>query len=543
MNSRRNNGYTNQDLANLEDDDFDDFGVFEGADPVEGVAASEDQAAVSSWAAFASASARLQPDLLCAQNTFPRYLDPSGIPGVQQAVDGVHSGGSDRLQGSLPLHDGHLSNDTQEHQRSEVEERLFGGGSIPIADVLDGTFTSPSSHGRAGATGNFPASSMLPDIGLGTIQNCAFSEPSAVNSSQNARTSPNPDPPAAEREEISMGQESLLQPQAEESGLDREEVNTAPVPGNESENVVATVDESQQSSLQSELASLQSRNLSLVEELERCQVELENQRLRLQELQRHHAEQLEAVRQSGHDALVVIVEQYKELSKTAVLEQQEISQQHLLKVVQQQEDVMQQVLEHQKQENEKARSEGIRHMKEELQTALDHLHLQHKEQFDVFLTEETRKQEEAIKLALEEERARYQRQIEDIVTAEQAKAKQHLQQAKDDMVRQLEDMQQKHNQVLKEVRLEEREQAQIRLVACLEQERDQSKELMSRVLQEARHEQELYLEQQRQSDAAVRRRYLTSLDLLLESARLQISHMLTSEPHSVPHLQQKEDNS
>lgn len=29
------------------------------------------------------------------------------------------------------------------------------------------------------------------------------------------------------------------------------------------------------------------------------------------------------------------------------------------------------------------------------------------------------------------------------------------------MVRQLEDMQQKHNQVLKEVRLEEREQAQV----------------------------------------------------------------------------------
>ena len=60
-----------------------------------------------------------------------------------------------------------------------------------------------------------------------------------------------------------------------------------------------------------ELASLQSSNLILNQQLQRTQDDLAAQRSRLQEVQQQHAELLEAARQSGHDALTVVVEQYK----------------------------------------------------------------------------------------------------------------------------------------------------------------------------------------------------------------------------------------
>ena len=60
-----------------------------------------------------------------------------------------------------------------------------------------------------------------------------------------------------------------------------------------------------------ELASLQSSNLILSQQLERTQGDLAAQRSRLQEVQQQHMELLEAARQSGHDALTVVVEQYK----------------------------------------------------------------------------------------------------------------------------------------------------------------------------------------------------------------------------------------
>ena len=60
-----------------------------------------------------------------------------------------------------------------------------------------------------------------------------------------------------------------------------------------------------------ELASLQSSNLILSQQLERTQGDLTAQRSRLQEVQQQHMELLEAARQSGHDALTVVVEQYK----------------------------------------------------------------------------------------------------------------------------------------------------------------------------------------------------------------------------------------
>lgn len=59
------------------------------------------------------------------------------------------------------------------------------------------------------------------------------------------------------------------------------------------------------------LNALTDRNCELEEDLLRVQEELALQRSRLQEVQVRHAEELEELRKGGHDALALVVDQYK----------------------------------------------------------------------------------------------------------------------------------------------------------------------------------------------------------------------------------------
>ena len=56
---------------------------------------------------------------------------------------------------------------------------------------------------------------------------------------------------------------------------------------------------------------LESNSLLQRQELERLQNDLRMQRSRLTEVQQQHVEQLEEVRQAGHNALAIVVEEYK----------------------------------------------------------------------------------------------------------------------------------------------------------------------------------------------------------------------------------------
>ncbi|KAK7468136.1 hypothetical protein BaRGS_00036651 [Batillaria attramentaria] len=527
MSGRQNNGHQEQDQ---DDDDFGEFGGFEAADPMESMGAAGGQATASPWAARASASAagRGQPDLLCPQNTFPTYLDPSGIAGSPLvAREGGDSSNCGAGLENNPAHFQANFNNAGDNQRHGAgDERPYPADTAPMADVLAGTFAA---NGR------------LPDIaGLGASQNPVFAEPPVPgNISQNARPPYDEELPAvldgaepvvnAVNNQLPGEVQGLGEVRALGEGGGEEAVPVPPVE--------AVVDEAQQNRLQREIASLQSNNLTLTQELERCQADLAAQRSRLQEVQQQHLEQLEAVRQSGHDALAVVVEQYKEMSRTAVLEQQEASQRHLVDVTSEQLASFQRTLQLQKEENEKEKEESNRRMQEELKSALEALRVEQQEKFDAYLAEERVKHEAAVKQAIEEENERSRQQVQEAIAVEQSKASKELEKAKDEFSKQLEEQRQTYEDMLQEARREEREQAQERLTACLEEERQRGREVTERVLQEARAERDAYIQQQRQSDSALRRRQLASLDLFLESSRRQIDLLLNSEsapPETAP---------
>ena len=59
------------------------------------------------------------------------------------------------------------------------------------------------------------------------------------------------------------------------------------------------------------VTALTEENSRLQVELSRCREELDTQRSRTQEMESRHDAQLGDIRQAGHDALAVVVEQYK----------------------------------------------------------------------------------------------------------------------------------------------------------------------------------------------------------------------------------------
>ncbi|XP_076450899.1 uncharacterized protein LOC143286878 [Babylonia areolata] len=545
--SARNSGNQEQGAGQDDDDDFGEFGGFEAADPMESLGVAGGQAAAAPWAALASASAgsRHQPDLLCPQNTFPTYLDPSGIAGSPLHAVADHS---QPLNGGAQDDPAQFDDGSQHPQRLAAERPFHGNGSVPMADVLDGTFNSVAPHSRGASAASYPANGMLPDIGLGTNQSPLFAErPMGVDVSQNAQSHAEAAPAEEAAAVGELGeviapdnQAGLQQAEAAHRGQEDEErgaggegevarLQEEPPPA-AAEAVGVVVDEAEQNRLQREIASLQSSNLVLTQQLERSQADLETQRSRLQEVQQQHLEQLEAVRQAGHDTLAVVVEQYKEQSRTAVLEQQESSQHHLVEVMEQQLQTFQRAIQAQREDAERERGEAQRQMQDQMAAALESMRTEQQEKFDSYLAEERAKQEAAIKQAVEEEQSRCRQQMQEAIAAEQSKAKEQLDRTKEQHEQELEEQRRRYENLLQERCQQEREEAQERLTFCLEEERQRGREMTDRALHEARADREAYVQQQRQTDAALRRRQLASLDLFLESARRQIDLLLNSDP-------------
>ena len=66
--------------------------------------------------------------------------------------------------------------------------------------------------------------------------------------------------------------------------------------------------------LSQELEEIVSRNRELAGRLEECREQLAEQKQRFEALQSKHAEELEEMRQAGHQSLALIVEEYKVFS-------------------------------------------------------------------------------------------------------------------------------------------------------------------------------------------------------------------------------------
>ncbi|XP_067654608.1 coiled-coil domain-containing protein 91-like [Haliotis asinina] len=507
-----------------DDDDFGEFGGFEAADPIPPNVAqpgNQTEAGSSPWAVFASGSGTFrQPDLLCAQNAFPQYLDPSGISGGL-----TNDVPANPAQGAQPSFPANL--DLSNH-----DQITDAAAQARIAEnVLDGTLNASTRSVTSPEVAQPPSSpAPLPDLGLGGNRLPLMREASPDLPPEGA---------AAEAELQPALQEHVVPQQIEPAAEIHEHV--AP-PVRDDEDVQPLVVEN--AKLKKDLEGLSAQNHQLEEDLTQARADLDQQRARLAEIQERHRLELDEVKKAGHDALSVVVEQYKESSRAAVLEQQEASFQHLQEALKHQAECYQQIIQTQISDLRSQHEADLKREEERSREVIETARLQQQEQFQLFLEEEREKQTAEIHKAIQAERESSRRLMEAAITEEQEKAAQTLGKEQERFGEVARDVKERCFEDVKAVIEEERTRQQMLLSTAVEEERQRGQESLRDTQKSSQETIRSYIQEQRQNDSILRQRHLASLDLFLASARQQLQMLMDTENnHRGASRAEQKDNS
>ncbi|WAR02912.1 CCD91-like protein [Mya arenaria] len=445
----------------------------QGAEPTENENQAGAQAAPNVWAAmFAPAvpgMRNVQPDLLCGQNRFPAHLD------TPTTVD-IASSAQARVPSDLNSTDGATGEDG---------DGLNEQDNFSLAnDILDGSFRSSSMSNQS----QMPDISGL-DIGHGAqaradnVSHLGSAQPSAVLS----RLAPGT--PGS-----NQGGQGLA-----------ERAETGGATGGPANEIAENKDES----ANQELTQQQGENARLAEDLVRAEALATEARQNLEKVKADHTEQLEALRSAGHEAVTMVVGEYRASLATLVQEQRET---------------------------------GLRSVTQTLSQETDHLrHLlvEQKEEFDRLQEVERKKNEKLLKEAIAEmkeknkaEQEGLERRLTEAVKEEQDRGAQALKQQQEQFTTQMSEEAGKHREQLEKALHEQQDKYKEELSVALREERSRGQDALQGAVRVAREDMTSHLQHLRESDQRLHRRQLASLDLFLESARQQLALLMTTPDKS-----------
>ncbi|XP_045685797.1 coiled-coil domain-containing protein 91 isoform X2 [Phyllostomus hastatus] len=216
---------------------------------------------------------------------------------------------------------------------------------------------------------------------------------------------------------------------------------------------------------------------------------------RYKELQEKHKQELEDMRKAGHEALSIIVDEYKALLQSSVKQQVEAIEKQYISAIEKQAHKCEELLNAQHQR-----------LLEMLEVEKDLL----KEKIKEALTQQSQEQKEIFERCLEEER---QRNKETLVSA----AKLEKEAMKVEVLKAIEEERKK----LDKAHAEERE--------LWKTEHAKDQEQVSQAIEKAIQEQRKIS----QLDQVIRQRSLSSLELFLSCAQKQLSALIATEPVDV----------
>ncbi|XP_064634803.1 coiled-coil domain-containing protein 91-like [Lineus longissimus] len=507
-----------------DEDDFGEFGGFEAADPdLDGAGPVNVEASPSPWALFPAGTAA--PDLIQAQGmVYPHGMEP---PFVQEDVNAAAAGTNNNVQqppesvGFYMENDLLVSNAQPSVSHDDVLELSHGSGSS------DSNRSSGACHQRAA----------VPDI-----------QSLDITAQSHPRSAPEADAPVdilplelpGLCNHIS-GNEVPVSPsgglvQGAGNGVQNAEIGQgepAAAPGREDTEKVTelteqlSVVEQEKERIQKDLEELLARHNVMIVDFETTQLQLAEQREKYKTLQGKHDKDLEEIRLAGHEALVVIVEEYKALCRVAVLEQKDVMEKYLHDCLKAERERFEETLESQRDRLVQSIEQDKVKNAEEMKVLREELQLLHQSEFEKFLQKEQEQQKEELKVAIREEHQASQRLLQAAIDEEREKTKALLAQEKENSRVALAAEQEKFTQVLKEAVHEERAKSKEAVIQCIKDEQERSKDLSRDVLEKSREAMKGYITENRQADATVRRKQLTSLDLFLEGARHQLTDLMS----------------
>ncbi|XP_022378376.1 coiled-coil domain-containing protein 91 isoform X1 [Enhydra lutris kenyoni] len=251
---------------------------------------------------------------------------------------------------------------------------------------------------------------------------------------------------------------------------------------------------------------------------------------RYKELQEKHKQELEDMRKAGHEALSIIVDEYKALLQSSVKQQVEAIEKQYISAIEKQAHKCEELLNTQHQRLLEMLDTEKELLKEKIKEALIHQTQEQKEILEKCLEEERQRNKEALVSAAKLEKEAMKDAVlkaieEERKNLEKAHAEERelwkTEHAKD---------QEKVSQAIQKAIQEQRKISQETVRAAIIEEQKRSEKAVEEAVKRTRDELIEYVKEQKRLDQVIRQRSLSSLELFLSCAQKQLSALIATEP-------------
>ncbi|XP_059508227.1 coiled-coil domain-containing protein 91-like isoform X3 [Stegostoma tigrinum] len=243
-----------------------------------------------------------------------------------------------------------------------------------------------------------------------------------------------------------------------------------------------------------------------------------------------HKQELEDLRKAGHDALSIIIEEFKALTKSAVQQQQEASRKHLQSAIERQMQKCEELLNTQHERLLDLLEKEKCVLQNKLKETLEEQTKQHKDTLERCIAEERLRSTEAMGEVVKAEK--------EIITEAVLKAVQEERERMEKIQLEKRELweierckdQEKFEQSIQAAFQEEREKNQEAIREAVNHERRRAEKAITEVIHKAREDTIKYIKEQKRLDQVARQRNLASLELFLSCAQRQLSALLEDTP-------------
>lgn len=251
---------------------------------------------------------------------------------------------------------------------------------------------------------------------------------------------------------------------------------------------------------------------------------------RYRELQEKHKQELEDMRKAGHEALSIIVDEYKALLQSSVKQQLDAIEKQYVSAIEKQAHRCEELLHAQHQRLLGVLDTEKELLREKIQEALRQQSQEQKETLGRCLQEELQRNKETLESAVKLEKEA----MKDIVTKaveEERKSleKVHAEEREMWKTEHAKD-QERVAEAIQAAVQEQRRISQEAVKAAIMEEQRRSEKAMEEAVKRTRDELVEYVREQRRLDQVTRQRSLSSLELFLSCAQKQLSALIATEP-------------
>ncbi|XP_060695811.1 coiled-coil domain-containing protein 91-like isoform X1 [Hemiscyllium ocellatum] len=251
------------------------------------------------------------------------------------------------------------------------------------------------------------------------------------------------------------------------------------------------------------------------------------------QIQGKHKQELEDLRKAGHDALSIIIEEFKALTKSAVQQEQEASRIHLQSATERQLQKCEELLNTQHEQLLDLLEEEKFALQNKIKEALEEQAKQHKNTLERCIAEERLRSTEAMGEVVKAEKEIIMEAVLKAVQEERERMEK-IQLEKRELweIERCKD-QEKFEQAIQAAFQEEREKNQEAIREAVNQERKRTEKAVTEAIQKAREDTIKYIKEQKRLDQVARQRNLASLELFLSCAQRQLSALLEDIPVAI----------